>query len=166
MLPHPLRLRSVCQASVSTIFARGHVALRYVIAKFLSPAGKRHPEGLRIFIPGGAGMIGSPISSESEKPACQRAFVKLCHLQRIWSGRRGSNPRPRPWQGRALPLSYTRILGLAAIARRQRQSYAKCSPRMQQPAGGAGIGRMPGITGDPQGKSGQKPAGRVPPIAN
>lgn len=27
-----------------------------------------------------------------------------------WSGRRGSNPRPRPWQGRALPLSYTRIL--------------------------------------------------------
>jgi hypothetical protein len=41
MLPHPLRLRSVCQASVSTIFACGHVALRYVrgIAKFLSSAG-------------------------------------------------------------------------------------------------------------------------------
>src|SRR5690349_23814450 len=30
-------------------------------------------------------------------------------LGKIWSGRRGSNPRPRPWQGRALPLSYTRI---------------------------------------------------------
>src|ERR1700709_1363240 len=29
--------------------------------------------------------------------------------KKIWSGRRGSNPRPRPWQGRALPLSYTRI---------------------------------------------------------
>ena len=29
--------------------------------------------------------------------------------RKIWSGRRGSNPRPRPWQGRALPLSYTRI---------------------------------------------------------
>jgi hypothetical protein len=27
---------------------------------------------------------------------------------RIWSGRRGSNPRHRPWQGRALPLSYSR----------------------------------------------------------
>ena len=26
----------------------------------------------------------------------------------IWSGRRGSNPRHRPWQGRALPLSYSR----------------------------------------------------------
>src|ERR1700679_1193966 len=32
--------------------------------------------------------------------ALERAF---------WSGRRDSNPRPRPWQGRALPLSYTRI---------------------------------------------------------
>ena len=28
---------------------------------------------------------------------------------KYWSGRRGSNPRPRPWQGRALPLSYTRV---------------------------------------------------------
>ena len=26
-----------------------------------------------------------------------------------WSGRRDLNPRHRPWQGRALPLSYTRI---------------------------------------------------------
>src|SRR5216117_963893 len=25
-----------------------------------------------------------------------------------WSGKRDSNPRPRPWQGRALPLSYSR----------------------------------------------------------
>ena len=23
--------------------------------------------------------------------------------KRIWSGKRGSNSRPRPWQGRALP---------------------------------------------------------------
>jgi hypothetical protein len=30
-------------------------------------------------------------------------------ILKIWSGRRDSNPRPRPWQGRALPLSYTRI---------------------------------------------------------
>ena len=25
-----------------------------------------------------------------------------------WSGRRDSNPRPQPWQGCALPLSYAR----------------------------------------------------------
>src|SRR3954464_7763878 len=28
--------------------------------------------------------------------------------QVTWSGRRDSNPRPQPWQGCALPLSYTR----------------------------------------------------------
>src|SRR5947208_509272 len=32
-----------------------------------------------------------------------------CAREKCWSGRRDSNPRPRPWQGRALPLSYTRI---------------------------------------------------------
>ncbi len=31
------------------------------------------------------------------------------NLCRKWSGRRGSNSRPRPWQGRALPLSYARV---------------------------------------------------------
>src|SRR6266478_1530184 len=51
-------------------------------------------------------MIAVP---KNEKPADRAGFVKLCHLKKSWSGRRGSNPRPRPWQGRALPLSYTRI---------------------------------------------------------
>ena len=27
----------------------------------------------------------------------------------IWSGKRGSNSRPQPWQGCALPLSYSRV---------------------------------------------------------
>src|ERR1700733_10605632 len=31
--------------------------------------------------------------------------------RKLWSGRRGSNPRHRPWQGRALPLSYSRSGG-------------------------------------------------------
>ncbi len=34
---------------------------------------------------------------------------QIVWIQNLWSGRRGSNPRPRPWQGRALPLSYSRI---------------------------------------------------------
>ncbi len=32
-----------------------------------------------------------------------------------WSGRRGSNPRPQPWQGYALPLSYSRKNKLGII---------------------------------------------------
>src|SRR5258708_34832283 len=36
-------------------------------------------------------------------------FPTVVKSAKSWSGRRDSNPRPRPWQGRALPLSYTRI---------------------------------------------------------
>ena len=32
----------------------------------------------------------------------------LIFLKKRWSGRRDSNPRPQPWQGCALPLSYAR----------------------------------------------------------
>jgi hypothetical protein len=32
----------------------------------------------------------------------------------FWSGKRDSNPRPPPWQGGALPLSYSRILNWQA----------------------------------------------------
>jgi hypothetical protein len=39
--------------------------------------------------------------------------TKICHpvywLANLWSGRRGSNPRPLPWQGSVLPLNYSRI---------------------------------------------------------
>src|ERR1700733_8490546 len=31
------------------------------------------------------------------------------HKAATWSGRRDLNPRPSPWQGDALPLSYSRI---------------------------------------------------------
>ncbi len=53
-----------------------------------------------------------------------------------WSGRRDSNPRPRPWQGRALPLSYTRIRAiggdwLPATGRAMPNAALECnSPRI------------------------------------
>jgi hypothetical protein len=31
-------------------------------------------------------------------------------LRRLWSGKRDLNPRLRPWQGRTLPLSYSRLI--------------------------------------------------------
>src|SRR4051812_15950033 len=34
--------------------------------------------------------------------------VLLLSIWKDWSGRRDSNPRPQPWQGCALPLSYAR----------------------------------------------------------
>ena len=36
----------------------------------------------------------------------------LCRLLNKWSGKRDLNPRPPPWQGGALPLSYARLLRL------------------------------------------------------
>ena len=41
-----------------------------------------------------------------------------------WSGRRDSNPRPQPWQGCALPLSYTR-----APWRLKRRRGGSCAPK-------------------------------------
>jgi hypothetical protein len=43
-----------------------------------------------------------------------------------WSGRRDSNPRPRPWQGRALPLSYARSALLEGSALRGARLIAAC----------------------------------------
>ncbi len=44
----------------------------------------------------------------------------------IWSGKRDSNPRLRPWQGRTLPLSYSRpYAALARFVASDRFSYRK-----------------------------------------
>jgi hypothetical protein len=51
-----------------------------------------------------------------------------------WSGRWDSNPRPQPWQGCALPLSYTRIRKRVRRPRPQ-PSYAKERQAWQPLAG-------------------------------
>ena len=40
-------------------------------------------------------------------------------LRRWWSGKRGSNPRLPPWQGGALPLSYSRAPGVRGVRDRR-----------------------------------------------
>jgi hypothetical protein len=53
-----------------------------------------------------------------------------------WSGRRDSNPRPQPWQGCALPLSYTRssnrVRPPSACA--AAPSYGATRKRLQEPS--------------------------------
>src|SRR5580704_7287773 len=46
---------------------------------------------------------------KTTKPPSGGLSLNYRFAKKFWSGRRDSNPRPRPWQGRALPLSYTRI---------------------------------------------------------
>src|SRR4030095_11493599 len=45
----------------------------------------------------------------------------------VWSGKRGSNPRHPPWQGGALPLSYSRS-GTRRIAKRGRPAQDAAAP--------------------------------------
>ena len=71
--------------------------------------------------------------SKQKRPR-KAAFNFLNLFRKIWSGRRDSNPRPQPWQGCALPLS-----------------YARAPPRlMQRPAriitGHGGFARLVGVT--------------------
>jgi hypothetical protein len=47
------------------------------------------------------------------------------NVRKDWSGRRDSNPRPQPWQGCALPLSYARSGACAAPVRQDRLGEAR-----------------------------------------
>src|SRR5438874_13544960 len=49
------------------------------------------------------------MSTQGDVPGQQNARVNRAYrTTKIWSGRRDLNPRLRPWQGRTLPLSYSR----------------------------------------------------------
>ena len=52
--------------------------------------------------------------AENRQPTTTALYAAVTYVldmsdNDFWSGRRDSNPRPQPWQGCALPLSYTRI---------------------------------------------------------
>ncbi len=45
----------------------------------------------------------------SDRQIIRNIKEALIKLLISWSGKRDLNPRPPPWQGDALPLSYSRI---------------------------------------------------------
>ena len=59
---------------------------------------------------------------EPTQPAWKAGALPLSYTRIIWSGRRDSNPRLRPWQGRTLPLSHSR--SKAWCGRRDLNSHA------------------------------------------
>src|SRR3982074_3410966 len=72
-------------------------------------------------------------------------------MEKIWSGRRGSNPRPRPWQGRALPLSYTRIREIGGERSPTMAELCQSRPLNATARAGAELARSPHTNGDPRG---------------
>jgi hypothetical protein len=105
-------------------------------------------------------FLSQRISKKTKSPRTQRALVKLCRCKKIWSGRRGSNPRPRPWQGRALPLSYTRIREIdgdrsPATGRAMPNAARECN----RPRWAGNRHCQPAISKQPAGESAQKRPG-------
>ena len=75
-----------------------------------------------------------PLPHKWRKARTGRCGRRICGS---WSGKRGLNPRPQPWQGCALPLSYSRY---AAAIRHQRQPVCRSSPS-ERKADGRTAGR-------------------------
>ena len=81
-------------------------------------------------------------SSHAEDPPAnaRRVFKRA----KLWSGKRDSNPRLRPWQGRTLPLSYSRsnlqryhtVGPLSTIAHSDRANGPHQPPLMARRRGG------------------------------
>ena len=57
------------------------------------------------------GDNGSPREPCLQRELAAYLLKDVGFLRENWSGRRDSNPRPQPWQGCALPLSYARSGG-------------------------------------------------------
>src|SRR5882757_6123824 len=73
-------------------------------------------------------------NQKTKSPREDRRLSFSLAIEKFWSGRRDSNPRPRPWQGRALPLSYTRIReisgdGAPATGRAMPNAAHECNSR-------------------------------------
>ena len=73
-------------------------------------AWRRHPDlnrGVRVLQ-----TLALPLGYGADFPLREN---KKQRGNRVWSGKRDSNPRHSPWQGDALPLSYSRIIFDSAL---------------------------------------------------
>src|ERR1700682_1292976 len=84
--------------------------------------------------------------------------------KKIWSGGRGSHPRPRPWQVRALPLSYTRIREVGgdhapATGRAMPNAHRECNSLrvVFEPAQSPDIGAIAGQISPKRPANGRRP---------
>ncbi len=80
----------------------------------------------------GDDLASQPTMSRWENAPDLRSLVRIA--EKIWSGRRDSNPRPQPWQGCALPLSYarspsvTRLIGGFGLDCKPLNATLQCLP--------------------------------------
>jgi hypothetical protein len=108
------------QTSASSAHARTAAApfhrLSALLAQTATGFKKSGGRALRSRLPGATCKIrhgGNHVDTKARRCGlkAQTYTAKRLREAGIWSGRRDSNPRPQPWQGCALPLSYTRAPG-------------------------------------------------------
>src|SRR5581483_5008258 len=77
-------------------------------------------------------MLARTTGRQKKKPAAHGLFAAV-----VWSGRRDLNPRLRPWQGRTLPLSYSRsvetIINKALVRDNGSSGYTSARARKMKP---------------------------------
>jgi hypothetical protein len=103
----------------------------FVVSESRSPRSVRRPVRRAR-----ARNLSTTRSARGCHPCLRYGVLPVCPGRTIvsWSGRRDSNPRPRPWLGRALPLSYTRIReaggdGSPATGRAMPNADRECNSR-------------------------------------
>ena len=95
--------------------ARDHVKLARQDQHRLRIAGDTFEQGRgRKYAPAASPMLPR---KQDDKDAERRPLRSYSTNKKIWSGRRGSNPRPRPWQGRAPASTPCRTALLLSIKR-------------------------------------------------
>ena len=86
---------------------------------------KSSPFGLLLFLEVTAGF------EPADNGVADRGLTTWLRHHKIWSGLRGSNPPPRPWQGRALPNELNPHLG-GASGRNRTNDTGIFSPLLYQ----------------------------------
>ena len=149
MLSHPLRVRSVCLASLlehdpekaGTGFPKRSCSNKKIERD--DDSTKSHPA------PGPEQIekkfFGLPGSKQKTKsPLGQRAFVKLCHfyIQNLERAKGFEPSTPTLARSCSTPELHPHPRDWRRAIADNGQSYAKCGPRMQQPRAAGKIGRI------------------------
>ena len=95
----PAKRRRVVRAARLCAAAHGVVGVARALRRGVASTGRRTARA--------SATSGAPSTPVGEASSA-RSGARPAGARRGWSGKRDSNPRLRPWQGRTLPLSYSR----------------------------------------------------------
>ena len=114
------------------MYIRNLYELKWCEGGDLNPHGRYHPPDFKSGASADSATLAymEPLIELEAAPrfelgikVLQTSALPLGYAAIIWSGKRDSNSRPSPWQGDALPLSYSRIWCLRAESNRRHEDF-------------------------------------------